>query len=146
MKPTKYYPFAPAKNFGNWIDDFFNRSIGDFIGTDFPAGQPSVNVIEEENEFRLEVAAPGLQKEDFQINLENGHLTISAKKEQKEEKTEGKYTRREFNYTSFSRSFNLPETVNEQGIKATYDSGILFVALPKKEEAKTKVTRTIDIA
>ncbi len=145
MKPVKYYPFAPAKVFGNWVDDFFNRSIGDIIGSDFTAGQPSVNVIEEDNHYRLEVAAPGLQKEDFQVDLDNGRLIISAKKEQKEEKTEGKYTRREFNFSSFSRSFTLPDTVNVQGIKAVYENGILSVTLPKKEEAKTEIVRKIEI-
>ncbi|MBK8702847.1 MAG: Hsp20/alpha crystallin family protein [Saprospiraceae bacterium] len=147
MSIIKYNPFAPAKGFGNWVDDFFNRNIGDFIGADFTLSQPSVNVIETPDSYRMEFAAPGLEKGDFKVNVDKGFLTVSAaKEEKKEEIKEGKYTRREFNYTSFSRSFQLPETVKADDIKATYEKGVLLVVVPRKEVVKPEDVRTIEIA
>ena len=100
---------------------------------------PAVNVKENENNFQIEVAAPGLKKEDFKLSLHENRLTISAKQEAKtEEKTE-KYTRQEFNYTSFQRTFTLPKNVDGDKIEATYADGILQVGLPKKEELKPAV-------
>lgn len=100
---------------------------------------PAVNVKENENGFQIEVAAPGLKKEDFKLSLHENRLTISAKQEAKtEEKTE-KYTRQEFNYTSFQRTFTLPKNVDGDKIDATYSEGILHVGLPKKEELKPAV-------
>jgi HSP20 family protein len=145
MSLIKYNPFVPAKNFGSFFDDFFNRTIGDFVGFDLAISQPSVNVIETADNFKLEVAAPGLEKGDFEVNVEGDYLSISAKKEHKEEVKEGKYTRREFNFTSFNRSFRLPETVSGEKISANYENGVLNVILPKKAEAKTEPTRVIEI-
>ncbi|MFD3004028.1 Hsp20/alpha crystallin family protein [Pontibacter toksunensis] len=95
---------------------------------------PSVNIREKEKEFLIEVAAPGMKKEDFNIDMEEGMLTISSQK--KENKTEEKenYTRREYNYSSFSRSFNLPEDVKPEEIKANYQDGVLSLSVPKKQE------------
>ncbi len=105
---------------------------------------PSVNIIDNEKDFVLEVAAPGIKKDEFNINLENNVLTISREvKEEKEEKNDN-YTRREFSYGSFSRSFTLPKTIRHEDIKADYNEGILRVTLPKNEE--TKLSREISIS
>ncbi|ELR72465.1 Small heat shock protein [Fulvivirga imtechensis AK7] len=109
---------------------------------------PAVNIKENKNEFEVEVAAPGMSKKDFKIELDNNTLTISyERKEDKEEKSEeGQYTRREFNYQAFRRSFTLPNTVESDKINAKYDEGILRLTIPKKEEAKQKASRVIDIS
>lgn len=107
---------------------------------------PSVNICETEDKFGLELAAPGLKKEDFNINLDNNVLTISAElKNESEEKSE-KLIRREFNFSSFNRSFSLPKMIDLDNIKADYTNGILKVTLPKREEAKVAVNRQIAIA
>ncbi len=145
MYNKKHHSFLPAKAFGNFFDEFFNKSIGDFVGSDFILSSPSVNVIENKDHLSIELAAPGLEKSDFQLNLENNRLKITAAKENKEEATDGKYTRREFNYNSFERSFELPDSVNSEGITASYENGILIVTLPKKVEEETERNRSIEI-
>lgn len=145
MGTVKYNPFVPARAFTNLFDEFFNRGLGDFVGADSIFTQPSVNVLDTKDNFKIELAAPGLNKGDFEVKLDNGTLTISAKKEQKEETTEGRYTRKEFNFASFTRSFQLPDTVNAADIAATYENGVLLVTLPKKEEAKVVAARTVEI-
>jgi HSP20 family protein len=105
--------------------------------------------VKEDNEaFRVEVAAPGLKKEDFKVTLDNGLLTISAenRREHEEKNAEGRYTRREFSYHSFSRSFTLPSTVEADRIDARYQDGILHLEIPKKEEVKRKAPRQVAIA
>lgn len=136
----------PSTNFfpGGLLNDFFNRSIGDFVGSDMLATQPAVNVVETSAEFRLEVAAPGFEKQDFTVSVEKDYLTISAKHEQKETAEDEHFTRREFRFESFQRAFKLPQTVNQEHVKAVYDNGILKVTLPKKEEAKA-VSKVIAI-
>ncbi len=145
MKLVKYNPFAPSKTFGSFVDDFFNRSITDVLGADFTMNSPSVNIVENGDFYRIEVAAPGLEKGDFEVNVDKGFLNISAKHEHKEEKKEGRYTRREFNYTSFNRSFELPDTVDANAIEAEYENGILMIKLPKKEEVKVEEAKFIEI-
>ena len=145
MGTVKYNPFVPAKAFTNLFDEFLNRGLGDFVGADSMFTQPSVNVLETKDNFQIELAAPGLNKGAFEVKLDNGTLTISAKKENKEETTEGKYTRKEFNFASFTRSFQLPDTINAADIAATYENGVLLVTLPKKEEAKVVAARTVEI-
>ncbi|GGC79459.1 heat-shock protein [Flavobacterium lutivivi] len=132
--------------FPSIIDEFLKP---DFFGgiQNFGANVPAVNIRESETEFAVELAAPGKRKEDFIIDLDDNVLTISSEtktdNEQKDEK--GKYTRREFSYSSFKRSFSLPETVNEDEIKASYENGVLHVTMPKKEEALPKPKRMIEI-
>ena len=126
------------------FDNFFNRNLGDFFGNDFLKDTPSVNIIENEQDFKIELAAPGLDKADFNIKIENKHLLVSTKKEtNKEEAKEGKFVRREFSYASFQRSFRLPELVNGSDIKASYENGVLTVTLPKTE--KVDNSRLIEI-
>lgn len=129
--------------FGNVFGKDFNELFAPANLTNY--GVPAVNIVEGESGFRLEVAAPGLKKEDFKINLENNVLSISAQKEQKTEENTEKYTRKEFSFNSFRRSFTLPNTIDGEKIVATYTDGVLNVELPKKEEAK-KTPRLIEIA
>jgi HSP20 family protein len=129
--------------FGNVFGKDFNELFAPANLTNY--GVPAVNIIEGENGFRLEVAAPGLTKEDFKINLESNVLTISAQKEQKSEETNEKYKRKEFSFNSFRRSFTLPNTIDGEKIAASYTDGVLNIELPKKEEAK-KTPRLIEIA
>jgi len=148
MNLIKFNPFAPGrhhKSLDSFVDDFFNTSIADFVGSDFVTSLPSVNIIESADDFKIELAAPGLDKEDFDINLEKKQLTISAKKENKETASEDTFTRREFNYASFSRSFRLTEKVDTTDIKAQYVNGVLEVTVPKKEEAKEQPAIHIEV-
>jgi len=102
--------------------------------------QPSVNIKEAEDLFLLELAAPGLKKEDFNIEIEQDQLILSAEKES----TKEEYSRREFNYSSFTKTFHLDQTIDSDKISAQYEDGILSMTLPKKEEAK-KETKRIEI-
>ncbi|MDJ1472268.1 Hsp20/alpha crystallin family protein [Cytophagaceae bacterium DM2B3-1] len=130
-QPSSVFPY---RNLLNELLNDFNTSVGQ----DYRSNIPAVNVHENETGYTLEVAAPGQQKENFNINLDGRVLTISS--EQKEEKKEenGKWTRKEFNYSSFKRSFTLPENVNAENIEATYENGVLVVVVPKAEEVKPK--------
>ncbi|MDV7187087.1 Hsp20/alpha crystallin family protein [Lutibacter sp. TH_r2] len=129
----------------NWLDDIFNRDLPSVFTSNFNTGitLPKVNIKETGDAFIVEMAVPGLKKSDFHIDLDNQVLSISTEtKEQKEEN----YTRREFGYSSFKRTFNLPESVNDEKINASYVEGILSIHLPKKEEAKQKPARSIKIS
>jgi HSP20 family protein len=146
MNVVKFNPFFPARGLGNIIDDVFNRSISELVGSDFALNVPSVNISETAESFILEFAAPGLDKKDFNISIENNQLTVSAEKRaEKDEKEEGKWTRREFNYSGFRRSFTLTDDVMADKIEAAYDKGILMLTLPKKEEARVKPALSIEI-
>ncbi|MBW6490730.1 MAG: Hsp20/alpha crystallin family protein [Lentimicrobium sp.] len=132
--------------FPSIVDEFFGR---DFLPNlfEFQTGinMPSVNIIEGKEDFRIEVAAPGLDKNDFNINLENNVLTISSEKEDKKEEKEERYMRREFSYTSFTRSFSLPNSVEADKIVANHSNGVLSITIPKREEAKVKPAKQIQI-
>jgi len=107
---------------------------------------PSVNISESDDQFLIELAAPGLSKEDFELKIEKDLLTVSSKKEESSEEKDGKFTRREFNFTSFTRSFHLPEIVDNDAIKASYSEGILKIQLPKNVELIKEKVKTIEIA
>jgi HSP20 family protein len=133
-------PFFPA-----FSDPFFRES---FLNDSDWATSPAVNISENEEGFHIEVAAPGLDKEDFHINVEKRVLTISSEKEtSSESKDEGntKYHRREFSYSSFKHSFSLPEFAEIDKIKASHVNGVLEVFIPKREELKEKPARVISI-
>ena len=132
-------------------DDFFNRSLTNWGLSNFSdAGStlPAVNIRETEVSYEVEMAAPGMNKEDFKIELDNNLLTISSEKtEEHEENGKEKYSSKEFSYQSFRRSFNLPkEVVDEEKIEAHYKNGVLHLTIPKKEQAKQKPPRKIQIA
>ncbi|TRZ41261.1 Hsp20/alpha crystallin family protein [Robertkochia solimangrovi] len=135
-----------------WLDSEMTRFLDtqDFFNDAFwnktMQRQPALNIKETEEEFRIELAAPGLTKKDFNISIEDGYLNISAeKRDSKEEKTDN-YTRQEFNYNSFSRSLLLPDSVKEEGIEATYENGLLQLKLAKKDEAKVHASRSIKVS
>jgi Molecular chaperone (small heat shock protein) len=124
--------------------DLFNIANRNFSNTNTTL--PSVNIKETQDGFEVEMAAPGLTKEDFKIEVNNYMLTISSEKRDEGEVKEGDYTRREFSYQSFTRSFALPLTVDSEKINAKYENGILLVEIPKREEAKPKPLRQISIS
>lgn len=138
-------------SFPSLIDKFFEGNMMDWNNWNFAGSNstlPAVNVSENQDEYRLDVAAPGMQKGDFKLNYDNGRLTISSeRKDEKEEKEGDNVTRREFSYQSFQRSFTVPENViNADKITAKYDNGILHVVLPKREEVKPKPAKEIKIS
>ncbi|MBQ0735738.1 Hsp20/alpha crystallin family protein [Aquimarina celericrescens] len=142
IKRTDRLPFL--------FDDFFTTDwLGGTENTKrIGFNTPAVNVKETDNDFSVELAAPGLAKEDFNIELDNDVLSVSSetKSEKETKEDDGKYTRKEFAYSSFKRSFTLPETANGQEIKASYENGVLLVTIPKKEEAKVQPKRLIEIS
>ncbi|WP_281239825.1 Hsp20/alpha crystallin family protein [Flavobacterium praedii] len=132
------------------FEDFFTRDISDWADRSISAigvNLPSVNLKETDTKLEIELAAPGLKKEDFKIEVENNMLSISAEKEEKKEITNKKddYVRKEFNYKSFYRSFNLPDYADENKIEATYKDGILDVIIAKKPEDRKKSSKSISI-
>lgn len=131
----------------SWVDELFNH---DYFPTtmDWEGGRsiPAVNISENEKSYEIEVAAPGLDKKDFHVKLENNVLTISSEKEYKNEEKDEKVLRKEFGYSSFCRSFSLPESVNAEKINASHKDGVLHVSVPKREEAKAKPVKEIKIA
>ena len=132
----------------SWIDEVFNRDLPTVFTSNFNTGitLPKVNIRETKDAYLVDMAVPGLKKSDFLIDLDNQVLSISTQVEESNEQQEEFYTRREFGYSSFKRSFSLPETVNEDEIKATYKDGVLNIHLPKKEEAIQKPSRSIKIS
>ena len=127
MLPTVFDDFF--KPWNEWFDNgssFFGRIMT----------VPAVNILENKNEYNVSLAVPGMKKEDFNIDVEGNMLTISCEKEETTEQNNERYNRKEYNYSSFSRSFTLPEEVNREKIEAKYEDGVLKVMLPKKEEAK----------
>jgi len=131
-------------------DNFLSKDLMDWGSSNFSVTDttlPAVNVKETEEAFEIEVAAPGMKKGDFKVHIENNLLTISSeKKEEKNEEEKGRFTRREFSYQSFQRSFTVPENlVDGDKISAKYHEGILCITLPKREEVKPKPVREISI-
>ena len=106
---------------------------------------PAVNIKESETGFELELAIPGQKKEDFNVEIDDHVMTISMESKSEDQTSDEKYTRREFSYQSFKRSFTLPETVNEDKIEASYTDGILKFSLPKRDEVLPKPKKTVEI-
>ncbi len=144
------------RNFGfptlpHFFDDFFTRDLTDWGVQNHSRTNttlPSVNIVEHPDGFTVEMAAPGMTKKDFQVELDNEVLKITSQKQVANELDEGdRYTRREFSYQSFERSFHLPKSVVDASrIKAKYENGILRLMIPKREEAKALPPRKIAIA
>ena len=125
--------------FPSEIDDFFKpwtQWFGDSGRWGRELNVPAVNVIENNNEYTITLAAPGFKKSDFNIDVEGNMLTISSEKEESKEEKDDRYSRKEYNYSSFSRSFTLPEEVMKDKIEAVYEDGVLRLTLPKTEQAK----------
>lgn len=124
--------------FVQMVDDLFSRNLGDWSGGSLFKNQtPAINILETEKEFKMELAAPGLEKSDFKLQVENNFLTISVEKKDEKNVEQENYRRREFSYQSFKRSFELPQNVAADSISAKYDNGILNVFIPKRVEQKT---------
>jgi HSP20 family protein len=121
------------------FEDFFNKPLLDLFDGGFSSrlkNVPAVNITERKDNYLVSMAAPGLKKEDFKIAMDGNLLTISSEKEEENEEKEGRYTRQEYSYSSFERSFTLPDEVEKDKIDAHYKDGVLELVLPKKEEAK----------
>jgi HSP20 family protein len=142
MTLVKFQNRPVQKSFNNFVDDFFATvpSIlsNDFVTPNFRSFTP-VNVKETENDYVLEVVAPGFQKEDFKINLDNNTLTISAEKKEETENQNEKFIRKEYKQQSFKRSFTIDENVDAENISAKYVNGVLTLNLAKKQEVKPSV-------
>jgi len=127
-------------------DDFFNdRFFNQLNSPTSNSCTPAVNVSEDEKGYTIEVAAPGLSRKDFNLEVDDDILTISTEQKESKEEKEQNYLRREFNYHTFKRSFRLPETVDQEQIRATHESGILTLSLPKKEVAVQNSPRQIAV-
>ncbi len=143
VKKDGLFPSFESKSINNFFDDFITKDLFDWTDRNFAAlgsNLPSVNLKETETEIEVELAAPGMKREDFRVEIDNDILIISSEKEEKKEEVSKKenYVRREFNYQSFSRTFRLPETIDENKIEANYKDGILHVVVGKKEGLKKR--------
>ena len=147
VKRNGLFPLVPVNTF---FDDLFTKDIFDWTDRNFSSigsNLPSVNLKETDDLLKIELAAPGMKKEDFKVEIDNNTLLISSEKEEEKEETRKKdnYIRKEFNYQSFFRSFSLPEYIDESKIEANYKDGILHVNIAKKEGGKSKTTKRIAI-
>jgi HSP20 family protein len=148
LSPDRYRGWFPSVP--SIFDRFFDSELMDWNRSNYSSTDttlPAVNVKENDNEFLIDVAAPGFTKKDFKVDYDNGRLTISSEKKNEVEEKEGeKVTRREFSYQSFQRSFTVSENVVEaEKIAANYENGILHITLPKREEIKPKPAKQIKI-
>ncbi|WP_418916236.1 Hsp20/alpha crystallin family protein [Alistipes putredinis] len=130
----------PARKNQDWLPSIFN----DFFGNEWLVkpnfSTPAINVVETEKEYRVEVAAPGMTKDDFKINLDDeNNLTINVEKKEKH------FLRREFSYTKFQQSIALPDNTEKEKISAKVEHGVLTIEIPKKQGSEKKVSRTIDV-
>ena len=128
---------------------FFGPSLPGFdteFPMDFTTRMPSVNITENDKDFKIEMAAPGLERKDFKVEIENGILFISSEKKEEVKEDNKLFTRREFSYNSFSRSFTLPDNCMPDKIEAHYENGILQIILPKKEMTFSKPAQEIKIS
>ena len=122
-----------GRSFNEVFESMFNDQ---FISERMASRTPAVNIAETDNEFQIEMAAPGLKKEDFKINLDKNILTISSEKKEEKKEEGKKYNKREFSYGSFTRAFTLPDSADYAKIDAAYTDGVLTVSIAKREEAK----------
>ena len=135
----KQSPFFPSL-----VDEFVNRDWNLELPS-FSTTVPAVNIIEKETEYKIELAVPGMRKDHFEIEMEEGILSISANQDEEKTSEKGKFTRREFSYNSFRRSFNVPDSVDLSKIDANYSEGVLHISLPKRKEALPQPKKLIKI-
>ena len=130
------------------FDDFFRPWNEMFENSGYwgrTLNMPAVNIIEHKDEYLVSLAAPGMKKGDFNIDVDGNTLTISSEKEESKEDKDKKFTRREYSYSSFRRSFTLPDEINKEKIDAKYEDGVLKISLPRKEEVKKATSKHIDV-
>lgn len=135
--PKMVQDFFGAESPFDWDEKFWFPEKGVEV--------PSANVIENDKEFKLELSAPGFEKKDFKVEVDNGIMCISAEKERKSEEEKENYRKKEFSYSSIRRSFTLPENVHEENIDAKYDNGILKIVIPKKAIEAGKSKKAINV-
>jgi len=136
-----------APTLSNFFDDFFTRDLFNWPSSSSTGTSiPKVNIYETDGEFHVEMAAPGMKKDDFKVELDNNMLTISSQLETKNEDNSRNYQRQEYSYQSFVRTFHLPDSAEAEKINAKYVDGVLNLVIPKKEEAKRKPVKTIKIS
>ncbi len=141
IRKNNFYPSVFDEFVKPWNSWFDNELIPARVLT-----APPVNITENDNDYQLSIGVPGMRKDDFNIDVEGNVLTVSSEKEESSEEKDKKYTRKEFSYASFSRSFALPEEVAQEKITASYTDGTLKIVLPKKEESrKTSLLRNISV-
>lgn len=145
MTFVKFRPLATrnASVVNNLFDSVWQHSLNQVVGTDNWHSQPGVNIIEDEHQFSLALAAPGFPKEAFKLNIEGQTLTISAEQAPATLPEGTRFLRREFQYSTFRRAFSLPENVSVENIAAQYDNGILTITVPKA--APVKVVKHIEV-
>jgi HSP20 family protein len=135
MTLVKFNNHLGQKSFSSLVDEFFQELPGN-LSKDWNAGFPPVNIYETKEAYHLELNAPGRNKEDFSVNVDNGLLTIGFEKKEENKTEDFKTVRKEFSYKSFTRSFNLDDRIDGAAIQAKYENGVLKLYLPKKEQAK----------
>ena len=137
--------FNGKREMDHWMNDFFSPVFNEsFVADRFISRVPAVNVAETSDAYLVELAAPGLDKGDFKINVDGDVLTVSGEKRTESADEDKKYSKREYSYTSFTRSFTLPDSIDHSKIAATYEDGILKLDIGKKEEAKA-VSKLIEV-
>ncbi|GGC33162.1 heat-shock protein [Parapedobacter defluvii] len=134
---------SPISSF--WDRDFFDSDLGLFSRR-LGLSVPSANISETPQAYLLELAAPGLKRDDFKLEVENHTLTISSEKQEEKEEKKNGYSRKEYSFNSFSRSFTLPDSVKESDISASYTDGILKITIPKTEETPEQPARAIPVS
>ncbi|WP_199121318.1 Hsp20/alpha crystallin family protein [Pedobacter sp. ASV28] len=145
MTLVKFNPENKRNSLMPGFNDVFDSIFNDtFFADRMVTRVPAANISESADHFHVELAAPGLKKEDFKLNLERNVLSIAVEQRKEDKQEERNYAKREYSYSSFVRSFTLPESADENGIQATYNDGVLAINIPKREEAKT-VSRQIEI-
>ncbi len=139
-KTTERMPTVFDDFFRPWNEWFDNGGLWGRV-----MNIPAVNITENKDEYKVALAVPGMKKDDFKIDVDGNMLTISSEKEENKEEKDKKFTRKEYNYASFSRSFTLPEEINKEKIEAKYEEGVLKLSLPRKEEAKKNIAKHIAV-
>ena len=147
MSLIKWNPTAPLARRRNWVENFFSETDDFFKNWDWDMQYdvPAVNVKEEKDNFLIDLAAPGMKKEDFKIEMENGVLMISATTEEKKEENTAAFKRQEFSYRNFKRSFWLPENITPDKISAQYENGLLKLTLPKSPVLTASKNKKIQV-
>jgi len=142
-KAPERYPALFDDFFKPWNEWFDNENSFSFLGRQLRI--PAVNITENKDEYNVSLAVPGMKKDDFKIDVDGNMLTISCEKDEKKEEKDKRYTRKEYSYSSFSRSFTLPDEVNREKIDAKYEDGLLKLSLPRKEEVKKFAAKQIAV-